>query len=254
MKKNIKLFKVSNFNKKQKNLLEFYEKLLEYKIYKKFSLQKQKKKLLSKSFLQNSFHFKYKTAFSKMKNYTILALIKDDLGSASRLTSLFLRKGFKVLNLTFGKSEKQGYSRITIMIQEYPKNFNRFLFNLKNFIQICEVINITEVPSIEREILLLKVKNSIHNQEILLNLVNFYRFKVADIGEESLTMEISDIPERLDKFEFQFLKNFEVLQSIRSGKISLLPESMDIINKKDGNNLKVNMNPFKNDQIRLYFI
>jgi acetolactate synthase-1/3 small subunit len=234
------------------NQSKFYEKFLEYELYKDFSFNLSKRFNNTKN--KRNFFLKNQNCChpKNIKNYRILGIIKNELGSTSRLISLLLRKGVRILNLTFGKSEQNGYSRLTLIVQEYPKYLNRFLFNLKNLIQITEMINVTELPSIQRDTLLIKLKNSIENQKIFLNIANFYGFRIADVGEKSLTIQITDMPERIDIIEFQFCKNFEILQSVRSGTISLLPELVDRPNKYETKNLK--LNEFQYSKMKTYYI
>ena len=95
---------------------------------------------------------------------------------------------------------------------------------LYKLINVLKVQDITSLPSVERELMLLKVSapNEIKSQ--IIELANVFRAKIVDFAENTLTLEVTGDPGKMVAIE-QLLSKYGILEIARTGKISLIRES-----------------------------
>jgi acetolactate synthase-1/3 small subunit len=86
------------------------------------------------------------------------------------------------------------------------------------------VQDITEVPCVERELMLLKVNAASSNRSEIVELAQIFRARVVDVAEDSLTLEVVGDPGKMVAI-VQVLNKFGIREIARTGKIALMRES-----------------------------
>lgn len=156
--------------------------------------------------------------------HTLSVLVEDESGVLTRIAGLFARRGFNIDSLAVGPAEQAGISRITMGVPGDERTIEQLTKQLYKLVNILKVQDITYLPCVERELMLLKVStNGIHRSEIL-EVVSIFRARVVDLAEESLTIEITGNPGKMAAIE-KILSRFGILEIARTGKISLIRES-----------------------------
>ena len=95
---------------------------------------------------------------------------------------------------------------------------------LYKLINVLKVQDITEVPCVERELMLLKVNATTTTRSEILELVQIFRARVVDVSEDSLTIEVVGDPGKMVAI-VQVLNRFGLREIARTGKIALTRES-----------------------------
>ncbi|MEY2978419.1 MAG: acetolactate synthase small subunit [Prochlorotrichaceae cyanobacterium] len=157
--------------------------------------------------------------------HTLSVLVEDEAGVLTRIAGLFARRGFNIESLAVGPAETVGISRITMVVQGDDRIIEQLTKQLYKLINVIKVLDITSTPSVERELMLLKVNttNSGSRSEIL-ELVQIFRAKVVDVSDDSLTIEVVGDPGKLVAI-VQVLQKFGIREIARTGKICLTRES-----------------------------
>ncbi len=156
--------------------------------------------------------------------HTLSVLVEDEAGVLSRISGLFARRGFNIESLAVGPAEQLGVSRITMVVPGDRQDIEQLTKQLDKLINILQVQDITEVPSVERELMLLKVNASSATRSEILELTNIFRAKVVDVAEDSLTLEVAGDPGKMVAI-VQVLNKFGIREIARTGKIALTRES-----------------------------
>ena len=156
--------------------------------------------------------------------YTLSVLVEDESGVLTRIAGLFARRGFNIESLAVGPAEIQGISRITMVLPADNRTIDQLIEQLYKLVNVLKVQDITKSPSVERELMLLKVKANIDTRSQILEIANIFRAKVVDLAEHSLTLEVTGDPGKMVAIE-KLLVNFGIIEIARTGKISLLRES-----------------------------
>nr|YP_009502183.1 acetolactate synthase small subunit [Porolithon onkodes]ASB29784.1 acetolactate synthase small subunit [Porolithon onkodes] len=156
--------------------------------------------------------------------HTLSVLVEDESGVLSRISGLFARRGFNIESLAVGPAEKQGISRITMVIPGDNRTIEQLIKQLYKLINILKVQDVTNIPCVERELVLLKIKASKENRSAILEIANIFRAKVVDMAYEYLILEVTGDPGKMVAIE-QLLSQYGIMEIARTGKISLIRAS-----------------------------
>nr|YP_009296639.1 acetohydroxyacid synthase small subunit [Apophlaea sinclairii]AOM65779.1 acetohydroxyacid synthase small subunit [Apophlaea sinclairii] len=156
--------------------------------------------------------------------HTLSVLVEDEAGVLSRIAGLFARRGFNIESLAVGPAEEEGISRITMVIPGDNHTVEQLTKQLYKLINILKVQDITNVPSVERELMLLKVKAKSNNRLEILSILQIFRARVVDCAENFLIIEVTGDPGKMVAIK-QLLDTFGVIEIARTGKIALIRTS-----------------------------
>jgi acetolactate synthase I/III small subunit len=156
--------------------------------------------------------------------HTLSVLVEDEAGVLSRIAGLFARRGFNIESLAVGPAEQVGISRITMVVFGDDLAIEQVTKQLYKLINVLKVQDITEVPCIERELMLLKVNATSSNRSEIIELAQIFRARVVDLGDDALTLEVVGDPGKMVAI-VQTLSRFGLREISRTGKISLIRES-----------------------------
>nr|YP_009398223.1 acetohydroxyacid synthetase small subunit [Thaumatella adunca]ARW67409.1 acetohydroxyacid synthetase small subunit [Thaumatella adunca] len=165
--------------------------------------------------------------------HTLSVLVQDESGVLSRISGLFARRGFNIDSLAVGPTEEGGISRITMSVTGDNRTIEQLIKQLHKLINILDVQNVTNIPCIERELMLIKISILYKDRSDILEIANIFRAKVVDISKESLTLEVTGDPGKIFAIQ-QLLNQYKVVQIARTGKITLVRESKvntELLNK-----------------------
>ena len=153
--------------------------------------------------------------------HTLSVLVEDEAGVLSRIAGLFARRGFNIESLAVGPTEQTGISRITMVIPGDNRTIEQLTKQLYKLINILKVHDITNIPCVERELMLLKIHAPKQYRGDILNIVNIFRARVVDISDTFLILEVTGDPGKIVAIE-QLLSNYGIVEIARTGKISLV--------------------------------
>ncbi len=152
--------------------------------------------------------------------HTLSVLVEDDSGVLSRISGLFARRGFNIESLAVGPAEQAGVSRLTMVVEGDDRTLEQMSKQLNKLINVLEVNDLTRIPAVERELMLLKVSAPPENRAAILDLVQVFRAKVVDVADNALTIEVVGDPGKLVAIE-NVLAGYGILEIARTGRISL---------------------------------
>jgi acetolactate synthase-1/3 small subunit len=133
---------------------------------------------------------------------------------------MFARRGYNIMSLAVGPTERTGVSRLTLRVDCSEHSFEQIE---KQMHKLVNVLRVTELPpdeSVERELALITVNAPPDKRAELIQLGEVFNARVADIGREALTFEIVGRPEELDAFE-ELVRPHGVRELARTGRIGL---------------------------------
>jgi acetolactate synthase-1/3 small subunit len=159
--------------------------------------------------------------------HTLSILVEDESGVLTRLAGLFARRGFNIASLAVGPAEQPGISRITMGVPGDERTIAQLTKQLYKLVNILKVQDITDIPCVERELMLLKVKVTTKNRSEILEIVKIFRARVVDFTNHSLTIEITGNPGKMAAVE-KILSQFGISEIARTGKIALIRETYDL--------------------------
>ena len=151
---------------------------------------------------------------------TISVLVENQAGVLNRITGLFSRRAFNIDSLAVGVTDDPTISRITIIVDSGNSVVEQVEKQLNKLVEVIKVRTIPEDKRIGRELVLLKVNATNKTRQDIMTICDIMGAKVDDISPNSLTLELSDTPDRIDTFE-AMLRPFSILEVVRTGVIAL---------------------------------
>ena len=151
---------------------------------------------------------------------TISVLVENRAGVLNRITSLFSRRAFNIDSLAVGVTDDPTLSRITIIVDSGNSVVEQVEKQLNKLIEVIKVRTLDESSLIGRELMIIKVSANKNTREQIMTICNICGAKVADISPASMTMELSDTPDRVSVFE-DMMRPYNILEVARTGVIAL---------------------------------
>ena len=159
-----------------------------------------------------------------MLKHTLSVLVEDEAGVLTRIAGLFARRGYNIESLAVGPAEKEGISRITMVVPGDDRTIEQLTKQLYKLINVLKVQDVTQVPCVERELMLIKVSANTGARSEVMQLAQVFRARVVDISEDSLTLEVVGDPGKMVAI-IQMLTKFGIREIARTGKIILPRDS-----------------------------
>jgi acetolactate synthase-1/3 small subunit len=151
---------------------------------------------------------------------TLCVQVEDKPGSLDRVASLIRRRAFNIVSLAVGRSECPGVSRMTIVVDTDREGARRIEHNLYKLLNVLQVQDITEAPSIFRDMALVKVAASQESRSSIMQLAEVFRARIVDVAPDSLVIEITGTEDKVDGL-VDVLRPFGVLELVRTGRIAI---------------------------------
>ena len=163
---------------------------------------------------------------------TVVALVEDRPGVLARIAGFFRGQGFNIESLAVGKSEKEGVSRMTFVVEGAPDVIGLVAAKLDRLIEIVEVIDITEENFAYRETDLIKINADEKIRGEILQLANVFRVRVVDVGADEMTIEKTGDSKKIDSL-IELMNQYGIIEIMRTGRVAVLRSSLEINTKKE---------------------
>ena len=156
--------------------------------------------------------------------HTLSVLVEDEAGVLTRIAGLFARRGFNIESLAVGPAEQTGISRIIMVVPGDNGIIEQLTKQLYKLVNVLKVQDITAIPCVERELMLLKINTTTSMRSEVIEIATIFRARVVDLGEDSLTIEVVGDPGKMVAI-VQMLSKYGIREIARTGKIALTRES-----------------------------
>ena len=155
-----------------------------------------------------------------MKKQCMVLFVENNAGVLTRVSSLFVQRGFNIDSLTVSSTENPKISRITIVTTGDEKNFHQIMKQTEKLVESKMIFSVEPTFSIIHEVLLIKFAAEETKNEKLQSLISIYGAKIIDRTGGCIVAQLTDTPQRLDGF-IEDTAKFNVIESCRSGAIAM---------------------------------
>jgi acetolactate synthase I/III small subunit len=152
--------------------------------------------------------------------HTIVALVEDKPGVLNRVASLFRRRSFNIDSLTVGRTEQPGVSRMTIVIDSDAVSVDRLSAYLNKLVNVVQVYDLTEIPSVSRDLAMIKVNATTENRTHIMQIVDVFRARIVDVTNNSFIIEITGDEEKVNGF-VEVLRPWGIIEMVRTGIVAM---------------------------------
>jgi acetolactate synthase-1/3 small subunit len=155
-----------------------------------------------------------------MSTHVLSLLVEDKPGLLTRVAGLFARRGFNIESLAVGTSEVDGLSRITVVVDVEDLPLEQVTKQLNKLINVIKIVELEPAISVQRELLLVKVRADATVRSQVLETVQLFRAKVVDVAPEALTVEATGTTDKLTAL-LRMLEPYGIREMVKSGMVAV---------------------------------
>jgi acetolactate synthase-1/3 small subunit len=153
--------------------------------------------------------------------HTLIAKVENKPGVLNRVASLFRRRNFNIESLNVGRTENPDVSRMTIVMENQDIDARKVEANLYKLVNVLDVQDVTNQPTVTRDLALIKVAALPEQRAEVANLANIFRAKIVDVAPDSLILEITGTEEKIEGL-VELLRPIGITEMVRTGQVAML--------------------------------
>jgi len=155
-----------------------------------------------------------------MNKHTLSVLVENKPGVLARIAGLFSRRGFNIDSLAVGPTEHPEVSRMTVVVDVEDLPLEQVTKQLNKLVEVLKVVELDHNASVQREILLVKVRADMQTRSHILETAALFRAKVVDVATDAVTIEATGSSDKLDAL-LRILEPFGIRELVQSGRVAI---------------------------------
>jgi acetolactate synthase I/III small subunit len=155
-----------------------------------------------------------------MNRHTLSVLVENKPGLLVRVAGLFARRGFNIESLAVGPTEHEEISRMTIVVNCEDHPLEQVTKQLNKLINVLKIVELEPGATVQRELLLVKVRADAESRSRVLETVNLFRARVVDVAVDVVTVEATGDKDKLDAL-VRVLEPFGIKELVQSGMVAI---------------------------------
>jgi acetolactate synthase-1/3 small subunit len=148
--------------------------------------------------------------------HVISVLMENAPGALSRVVGLFSARGYNIETLTVAPTEDSTLSRLTLVTMGSDEVIEQITKHLNRLVDVIKVVDLTEGPHIERELMLIKVRAVGKEREEMKRMADIFRGRIIDVTDKAYTIELTGDQEKVQAF-IDALDRSAILETVRTG-------------------------------------
>ncbi|MFN4265978.1 MAG: acetolactate synthase small subunit [Aquabacterium sp.] len=148
--------------------------------------------------------------------HIIALLVENEAGALSRVVGLFSARGYNIESLTVAVTEDPSLSRMTIVTTGSDDVIEQITKHLNRLIEVVKVVDLSEGPYTERELMLIKVRAVGKEREEMKRMADIFRGRIVDVTDKTYTIELTGDAAKLDAF-IEAIDRAAILETVRTG-------------------------------------
>jgi acetolactate synthase-1/3 small subunit len=153
-------------------------------------------------------------------SHVLSLLVEDKPGLLTRVAGLFARRGFNIESLAVGKSEIEGLSRITVVVDVEQLPLEQVTKQLNKLVNVIKIVELDPASAVQREHLLIKVKVDNTTRSQILEAVNLFRARVVDVATDALVIEATGDSGKIQAL-LRILEPYGIREIAQSGLLAI---------------------------------
>jgi acetolactate synthase-1/3 small subunit len=155
-----------------------------------------------------------------MSKHTLSILVENKHGVLARVAALISRRGFNIDSLAVGPTEHPEVSRMTIAVSVDEQPLEQITKQLNKLVNVIKIVELEPTQTVQRELLLVKVKADLQTRSHVLETAQLFRAKVVDVAPDAVTIEVTGTSDKLEAF-LRVLEPFGIRELVQSGMVAV---------------------------------
>ncbi|HHU94284.1 MAG TPA: acetolactate synthase small subunit [Alcaligenaceae bacterium] len=148
--------------------------------------------------------------------HVISILLENAPGALSRVVGLFSARGYNIETLTVAPTEDETLSRMTIVTVGSDETIEQITKHLNRLVDVVKVVDLSEGPHVERELMLIKVRAVGKERDELKRMADIFRGRIIDVTDKTYTIELTGVQDKITAF-MQAIDRSAILETVRTG-------------------------------------
>ncbi|MCX7179411.1 MAG: acetolactate synthase small subunit [Proteobacteria bacterium] len=148
--------------------------------------------------------------------HIISILLENEAGALSRVSGLFSARAYNIESLTVAPTEDASLSRMTIVSVGSDDVIEQITKQLNKLIEVVKVVDLSEAPHVERELMLVKVRATGKDREEMKRIADIFRGRIIDVTDSTYVIELTGNNAKLDAF-LEAIGAALILETVRTG-------------------------------------
>jgi len=153
-------------------------------------------------------------------SHVLSLLVEDKPGLLTRVAGLFARRGFNIESLAVGKSEIDGLSRITVVVDVEELPLEQVTKQLNKLINVIKIVELDPGQTVEREHMLIKVRVDHTTRSQILEAANLFRARIVDVSTDALVIEVTGDTPKVQAL-LRVLEPYGIKEIAQSGLLAI---------------------------------
>jgi len=160
---------------------------------------------------------------NKEQKHIFSLLVENQPGVLARIAGLFSARGYNIESLCVAPTMDPEISRVSLVTKGDEFILEQIKKQLNKLINVIKVYDYTEVPYVQRDLALVKVRAKPEHRAEILRIVDIFRSRVVDVSPEYYTVEITGDEDKIEAF-LRLLKPMGIKEIARTGPVALARE------------------------------
>lgn len=162
---------------------------------------------------------------------TLTLLVENRAGVLARIAGLISAKGYNIDSLCVAETPDPSVSRITLVVHGTESAIEQSVKQLNRLVDVIKVIDLTDEPHVEREMVLIRVNAEPANRAEALRIADIFRAKVVDVTPRTYTMEVTGDASKIDAI-LELLRPLGIQDVVRTGKVAI-PRASKAVTRRE---------------------
>lgn len=155
-----------------------------------------------------------------MSRHTLSVLVENTPGVLARVSGLFSRRGYNIDSLAVGPTENDAVSRITVVFDVEDLPLEQITKQLNKLINVLKIVELDPEESVQRELLLVKVRAEAATRSHVLETAQLFRAKVVDVAADAVTIEATGTTSKIAAL-LRVLEPYGIKEMVQSGLVAV---------------------------------
>ena len=153
-------------------------------------------------------------------SHVLSLLVEDRPGLLTRVAGLFARRGFNIESLAVGKSEIEGLSRITVVVDVEELPLEQVTKQLNKLVNVIKIVELDNSQAVTREHILIKVRVDNTTRSQVLEAATLFRAQIVDVATDALVIEATGNSGKIQAL-LKILEPYGIKEIAQSGLLAI---------------------------------
>jgi acetolactate synthase-1/3 small subunit len=167
------------------------------------------------------------------RRHVLIAIVNNRPGVLNRVASLMRARNFNIESLAVSHLDDPEISRMTITLRGDDVNVEQAAKQLYKLIDVLKVQDVTDDPTVQHELVLVKVRATDRNRGELISIVEMYKARIVDMAPDSVIVESTGTESEVDAL-IALLRGYGIKEMVRTGTVVMSrgPQSIEEATKR----------------------